>query len=175
MNPLLFPGLKVAALVAVLAGVFAWHMHQVHVAVETAVQIENAKITALWDADRARTAAAAIAAAAAYAAETDRRLTAQKEATNAAEKRAAQAHADALHSADALAGLRHALTTLTAHTAGSGDVPSNPATAGNSSLAAQVGNVLAACAAEYRELAIDADDDRTRGVESNTDYDALSK
>lgn len=138
--------------------------------VKKAVTAEHNKMQMVWDADRDRTRTAALVEATKNAQITEQRVTEQKEAANAAEKRATQSRLDATRSADAVARLRYALATATAS---GGNVPPDPTAPPNGEISAQIGNVLAACATEYREMGIDAEDDRSRGLEANADYDAV--
>lgn len=167
MNPLVVKFLGgFALLLAVITGVAVWHITAVHKAVNT----ETLRVTALWNEDRARTRDAALAETAKNTAETERRLATQKEAADAAQNRAKAALDAASRSADAVAILRH---TIAATAPRSGDVPSDPSVAKFCPGSAALGNVLATCAAEYRAMGLDAEDDRSRGLESNADYDAL--
>ena len=159
--------IKAGIALAIILLLFGWHVSAEHKAVKAATDAMQIQ----WDEDRAQTAQAAIAAAAQNAAETTRRLAADKEAQDANELRIAQARNDAVGSAAALDRLRH---SISATVASSGAVPSNSTTAGIIEGQEKIGDLLATCAAEYRSMAIDADEDRNSGIESNDEYDALS-
>lgn len=159
--------LQLGVAAGVLLALFLWHTHLVRKAVNT----ETLRVTALWNEDRARTRDAALIEVTKNAAETERRLATQKEAADAAQKRAQAALDAASRSADAVAILRH---TIAATTPRSGGMSCDPATAKLGEVSTTLGAVLATCAAEYRAMGLDAEEDRSRGLEANADYDALS-
>ena len=159
--------IQLGSAAAVVLALFLWHLHLVH----KAINAETLRVTALWNEDRARTRDAALAESTKNATETERRLVIQKEAANDAQKRAKAALDAASRSADAVAILRH---TIAATTPRSCNMPNDPATAKLGEIGSAIGNVLATCAAEYRAMGLDAEEDRSHGLESNADYDALS-
>lgn len=159
--------LQLGVAAGVLLALFLWHLHLVH----KAVNAETLRVTALWNEDRARTRDAALAESTKNAAETERRLATQKEAADDAQKRAKAAIDAASRSADAVAILRR---TIAATAPRSCSVPNDPATAKLGETGTTFGDVLAACATEYRAMGLDAEEDRSRGLEANADYDALS-
>lgn len=159
--------LQLGVAAGVLLTLFLGHTYLVRKAVNT----ETLRVTALWNEDRARTRDAALAEATKNTAETERRLATQKEAADAAQKRAKAALDAASRSADAVAILRH---TIAATAPRSGGMSCDPTTAKLGEVSATLGNVLATCAAEYRAMGLNAEEDRSRGLEANADYDALS-
>ena len=133
-----------------------------------AARVQNA-----WDEDRARAQAAAIEQAHASAKETQRRLDRQQENQRAQDALLAQARSDAAAAASAVDRLQlRAAAYLDA--AGCGSLSGDPALECVRAAAAQVAVVLGQCAARHRQLALDADDARARGLLCESNYDALT-
>jgi hypothetical protein len=132
-----------------------------------------ARVQKLWDEDRARAQAEALAQAQAGAKETQRRLDHQQENQRAQDALLARSRADNARLASAVDRLQlRASAYLDA--AGCSSLAGDPAVECVRQAAAQVVDVLGRDAARHRQLALDADDARARGLKCEADYDALT-
>ena len=163
--------LALAGLVGVLK-VQAWHQETlVSLAQSKAAQAETrtAQIVAAY-------ASAAASAASAAQAETSRRVIAQGEANDEAQRLSTRARADAAGAAAAGAGLRDAARTVAARCGG---LPSSAAAVATSASSPEAGPLLAELLGELAErggrLAAALDESRIAGYACARSYDALMK
>lgn len=173
MNLLAIPILwRWAAAAAVLAGLalgyIAWAGHQ--------RDIGRQEVRAEWAVERERQKDDALRRAAEAAKETQRRLTAQKEAQDAHDKELAAARADAGRAAGAAAGLRQ---QLAAFTAAARRPAGNPAAVGDGPPAGTALDLLADLFGRADEsagiLAEALDRSHAAGRQCEREHDALSR
>lgn len=157
-----------AAIMAALYGAFAWFVHHQR-------EIGRDEVRAEWALDREKQKDAAIKQAAANAIETQRRLTAQKEAQDANDKAMVRARADAASATAAASRLR---SQLAAYTAAARSASGNPATVSDSTPAAAAIDLLADLYRRADEragiLSEGLDAARAAGLQCERAYDSLT-
>lgn len=161
-----------ALIVAAVAAAALWALHLWK---ESLREDGREEIRAEWARDRAAQAAAALKQAAANAAETERRLRAQKEITDAAERDLAAARRDA-DAADALAGRLR--TQLAARTAAVRGAAGDPAAAGQCAATLDAlylyADLFERADKAAGELARHADASRAAGLACERAFDSLT-
>lgn len=146
--------------VYVIAACLAWGGYQRHRATSIAAEYQQAQAKAATEREKAL---------ALTVEETARRLSAQQEATNEAEKKSIKAVGDAAAARTAAARLRDKLATINA-SAGSASAPASGASASN-----RVADILNRCADEYTKVAGIADRAIISGLACEANYKALTK
>lgn len=166
--PLLWRAVAIAVAVAALLGLYRWWAYEQR-------EIGRWEVRAEWQAEREQQKDAALREAAANAAETERRLRAQKEAQDVHEKAMAQARADAAAANAAAGRLRHQLAAFSAAHRGA---TSNPAPVSDSPPAESaldlLAGLLSGSAAALTELAAFADAAHAAGKQCEREHDSLT-
>jgi hypothetical protein len=145
----------VVGLIAVLVG-FGWWARGVK------ADRDVAQLTERWTAESHKAVQAAFA-------ETERRLAAQKEITDAADLRARQARRDADAAATAALGLREHAQALAARADACDSATASERPAG------RLADVLGACSEEYRTVAAAADRAINAGLTCEQSYSSLAR
>jgi hypothetical protein len=173
VNPLdILPGWARLLLVAAVVAAAAWAFHLWK---ESIREDGREEVRAEWATERAAQHAAALAASQRNAAETARRLAAQKEVSDAYERDLAAARRDAAGAAVAAGRLRDQLAAFAAAHRGAAG---HPAPAGSGPPAGDPIGVLADVLGRADEragiLAVHADAARAAGLACERAYDALT-
>lgn len=163
--------IKAALIVGILCAMLFGHQHFANKAISEAAKAEHDKVQLAWTAEVNKQRGQALEEAADRAIETQRRDAAHQKAQDENYRLVSRMRADAVGSSDALSSLRHDIANRSTDSC---SVPANSSLVGVRQGGSTDGDLLAACAAEYQAMAVDADADRASGIESNGEYDALT-